>query len=57
MTIQKLGSNLKTGLNNLKRNKMAQDLLTYGFYPLLSLLAVVFLYAIGVELEKLNKKK
>jgi hypothetical protein len=36
---------------------MAQDLLTFGFYPLLSLLAVVFLYAIGVELEKLNKKK
>jgi hypothetical protein len=36
---------------------MVQDLLTYGFYPNLALLATVCLYTIARELEKLNKKK
>ena len=36
---------------------MAQDLLTYGFYPVLSLFATLSLYVIASELEKINKKK
>jgi hypothetical protein len=36
---------------------MLQDLLTYGFYPLLGGFATISLYIIASELEKLNKKK
>jgi hypothetical protein len=35
---------------------MAQDLLTFAFYPSLALAATCFLYVIGDELEKIRKK-
>ena len=36
---------------------MAQDLLTFGFYPAISFFAIFALYTIAAELQKLNNKK